>query len=85
VCKSGPKGAYSQALSVREFLATKPITVFEHTPYSLDLAPNDFFMFLKIKETLKGRHFVNIDDIRTNTMAALKVIPQKQLQNCFEG
>jgi len=31
------------ALSVREFLATKQITVFEHPAYSPDLAPNGFF------------------------------------------
>jgi hypothetical protein len=31
---------------------------------------------------LKGSHF---DDIRSNTTAALKVIPQNQFQNCFEG
>ena len=30
------------ALSVREFLATKQITVLKHPAYSLDLAPNDF-------------------------------------------
>jgi len=34
---------------------------------------------------LKGGHFDDNDDIRSNTMAALKAIPQKQLQNCFEG
>jgi len=73
------------ALSVREFLATKQITVLEHPAYSLDLDPSDFFLFPKIKEILKGRHFDDADDIRSNTTAALKVIPQKQLQNCFEG
>jgi len=31
------------ALSVREFFATKQITVLEHPAYSPDLAPNDFF------------------------------------------
>ena len=31
------------APSVREFLATKQITVLEHPVYSPDLAPNDFF------------------------------------------
>ena len=30
------------ALSVREFLATKQITVLEHPAYSPDLAPSDF-------------------------------------------
>jgi hypothetical protein len=47
---------------MREFLASKQITVLEHPPYSLDLAPNDFILFLKIKETLKGRHFDDIND-----------------------
>jgi hypothetical protein len=30
------------ALSARELLASKQITVLEHPPYSLDLAPNNF-------------------------------------------
>jgi len=72
------------ALSVREFLATKQITVLEHPAYSPDLASNDFFLFPKIKEILKGRHFDDIDDIRCNTTAALKATPQNQFQNCFE-
>jgi hypothetical protein len=73
------------ALSVREFLASKEITVLEHPHCSLDLAPSDFFMSPKIKEILKGRHFHDIDDIRSNMMAALKTIPQNQFQNYFEG
>ena len=73
------------ALSVREFLATKQITVLEHPACSSDLAPSDFSLFPKIKEILKGRHFDDIDDIRSNTTPALKAIPQNQFQNCFEG
>jgi len=75
--RSSPKNK-----SKEEFLATKQITVLEHPAYSPDLAPNDFFLFLKIKEVLKGRHF---DDIRSNTMAALKAIPQNQFQNLLKG
>ena len=47
--------------------------------------PVIFFLFPKIKEILKGRHFDDTDDIRSNTTAALKVIPQNHFQNCFEG
>jgi len=57
----------------------------EHPAYSPDLAPSDFFLFPKIKEILKGRRFDDNDDIRSNTAAALKAIPQNQFQNCFEG
>jgi len=70
---------------MREFLATKQITVLENPIYSPDLAPSDFFLFQTIKEILKGRHFDDIHDIRSNTMAALKAIPQNQFQNCFDG
>jgi hypothetical protein len=34
---------------------------------------------------LKGRHFDDIDDIRSNTMAALKAIPQNQFQIVLKG
>jgi len=72
------------AMSLREFLTTKQITVLEHPAYSPDLAPNDVFLFPKIKKILKGRHFDDIDYIGSNTTAALKAIPQNQFQNCFE-
>jgi len=74
--RSSPKNK-----SKEEFLATKQITVLEHPACSLDLAPSDFFLFPKIKETLKGRHFDDIDDVRSITTAA----PQNDFQNCFEG
>jgi transposase len=70
---------------VREFLASKQITVLEQPPYSPDLAPSDFLLLLKIKEILKGRHFDDTDDIRSNMKEALKAIPQNQFHNCFEG
>ena len=78
--RSSPKNK-----SKEEFLATKQITVLEHPVYSPDLAPNDFFLFPKLKEILKGRNFDDIDDIRSNTTAALKAIPQNKFKNCFEG
>ena len=75
----------SKNISKEEFLATKQITVLEHPAYSPDLAPSDLFLFPKVKEILKGRQFDDIDDIRTNTTATLKAIPQNHFQNCFEG
>jgi hypothetical protein len=74
VCAERSQRSSPKNKRTREFLATrrKQITVLEHPPYSPDLAPNDFFLFPKIKEILKGRHFDDIDDIRINTTAALK-------------
>jgi hypothetical protein len=63
---------------MREFLASKLITVLEHPPYSPDLAPRHFFLCPNIKKISKGRYFDDTDDIRSNTTAALKAIPQNQ-------
>jgi hypothetical protein len=71
-------------LPVSELLASKQITVLKHPPSSLDLASSYFILFSKIKKVLKGRHFNDIDDIRSITTAALKAIRQNQFQNCFE-
>ncbi|KAF6364728.1 hypothetical protein mRhiFer1_009853 [Rhinolophus ferrumequinum] len=71
--------------SMREFLASKQLTVLEHPSYSSDLAPNDFFLYQKIKEILEGRHFDDIQDIKGNTNTALMAIPEKEFQNSFEG
>ena len=76
MCKNGPKRSSPKSKSKEEFLATKQITVLKHSAYSPDLAPSDFFLFPKIKEILKGRHYDETDDIRSNTTAALKAFPQ---------
>ncbi|PNF22674.1 hypothetical protein B7P43_G07121, partial [Cryptotermes secundus] len=44
-----------------------------------------FFSVPEDKINIARRHFDDIDDIRNNTTAALKVTPQNQFQNCFEG
>jgi hypothetical protein len=45
------------ALSVREFLASKQITMLEHPSYSSDLAPCDFFPVSIDKETPERNAF----------------------------
>jgi hypothetical protein len=43
------------SLIIREFLAKQETIVVPQPPYSTDLAPADFFLFPKLKSTLKGR------------------------------
>jgi len=45
------------ALPVREFLATKQITVLEHAAYSPDLAPSDFFSVPEVKGNIERKAF----------------------------
>jgi len=38
--------------------------IFDHPPYSPDLAPSDFFLFPKLKESLGGHHFNSNDEVK---------------------
>jgi hypothetical protein len=83
-CRENVKASV-RVLAVIKFLASKQISMLEHPPHSPNLVPSNFFLFPKIKEILKGRHFDDIDDIRSNTRATLMAIPKNEFQNCFEG
>ncbi|GBM35068.1 hypothetical protein AVEN_203231-1 [Araneus ventricosus] len=37
--------------------------LFDHPPYSPDLAPNDFHLFLKLKEFLRGKRFGSDEEL----------------------
>ena len=47
----------TDALLIREFLTKHETTVVPQPPYTPDLAPADFFLFSKLKSSLKGRQF----------------------------
>jgi hypothetical protein len=51
-------------LTVKQFLAKKSVTETVHPPCSLDLAPNDFWLFPNINSALKRRRFQDIEDIK---------------------
>jgi len=52
------------SLLIRSYLAKHQTFVVPHPPYSLDLAAADFFLFPKLKTTLKGCHFQTTEEIR---------------------
>jgi transposase len=54
-------------------------------PYSSDLSPPDFFLFPKLKITLKGRIFQTVGDIITNAKNDLKAIPQTSFEQWKKG
>jgi len=68
---------------VRDLLAKHVTTVLPQPPYSPYLAPADFFLFPKLKSTLKGRCLESIEAINTNSLAHLRCISKTALQECF--
>ena len=39
-----------------------------HPAYSPDLAPSDYYLFLILKQELKGRRFESIDEVKSITV-----------------
>jgi hypothetical protein len=72
------------ALSVRKFLAKYSIPVVPHPPYSPNLALCDFFLFPRLKSTLKGNRFQDVAEIQLNTTRQLQAILLKAYQTCIE-
>jgi hypothetical protein len=56
--------------SPKQFLAKCEMAFIPHPPYSLDLAPCDFFLFPKMKFKLEGRRFDTTEEIQAKSQSA---------------
>jgi histone-lysine N-methyltransferase SETMAR len=59
--------------------------VLPHPPYSLDLAPCDFFLFPRLKKILKGKRFEFDEELQKATAAALRSITNNGFQEAYEA
>ncbi|UYV71619.1 hypothetical protein LAZ67_8003870 [Cordylochernes scorpioides] len=70
---------------VLKFLAKHSTIQIPHPPYSPDLAPNDFFLYPKLKMKLKGRKFDNVDMIQAESKATLRNLSKSDFISCFDN
>jgi len=69
------------SLLVQQFLSNKNVMVCPYPPYSPDLAPCDFWLFPKVKMTMKGKHFELTQDIKAAMTVQLKTLTKEDFQN----
>ena len=43
-----------------------------------------YFLFPLVKKVFKGKHFVNVEEVKQKTTEALKGIEIDKFKNCFE-
>jgi len=72
------------SLLIRSYLAKHQTSVVPHPPYSPDLTPADFFLFPKLKTTLKGRRFQTMEEIQENAIRELRAITKSAFQEAFQ-
>ena len=62
-------------VKTREVISFFGRTTISHPPYSPDLAPCDFQLFLPLKESLRGRHFSSDEEVKTAVRKWLETLP----------
>jgi hypothetical protein len=72
------------AVSIKQFLSEQGIPELNHPAYSPDLSPPDYFLFSKIKSTLKGRIFEDMGDIKRNVTDELLTLHANEFKKCFQ-
>jgi len=75
----------TDALLIREFFMKHEATLVPQPPYSPDLAPEDFFLFPKLKPSLKGGRFLAVEEIEENSLWDLRAIPQNTFQDALQN
>jgi hypothetical protein len=52
--------------------------------YHTDLVPADFFLFPKLKTTLKGRRLQTIEEVQENAIRKLRTMTESAFQEVFQ-
>ena len=60
-------------------------TVVPQPPYSLDLAPADFFLFPKLKFSLRFRRFRTVEETEEDSIRNLRAVRQNTFQEAFRN
>ena len=73
-----------KARITQTYLGDNGIRLMEHPQYSPDLAPCDFWLFLKIKSAPAGKPFSRIQDLAKAVHSEMRAIPASEYRECFQ-
>ncbi|CAH2015410.1 unnamed protein product [Acanthoscelides obtectus] len=73
------------AQKTRQYLTEENVELLDHPSYSLDLSPNDFFTFPKIKSRLRGQRFQSPEEAVDAFKNAVLDLPANEWNKCFEN
>jgi len=67
-----------------QFLAQSGVPVLDHPTYSLDLAPADFFLLPRLKDSMKGTGFADVVTIQERVTAVRRSILTEAFADSFQ-
>ena len=77
-------GPYTAALTL-ELLKKDMVNLLHHLPYSLDLAPADFFLVLYGKKLLRGRRFMTDEVLTQAFKLTIGDMPHEKWRRCLDN
>ena len=72
------------SILVIDYLTKMGIKTAPHPPYSPDLAPCDFWLFLKLKGKLRGCRYETIEDIKEAVTKVIDMLTQEDFHGAFQ-
>ena len=69
---------------VTDYLTKIGIKTVPHPPYSLDLAPCDFWLFTKLKEKLRGCRYETIEEMKEAVTKVIDTLTQEDFHGAFQ-
>lgn len=77
-------GKHLFAIFFMEYLETQSVKLMGHPAYSPDLSPCDFWLFLKIKEQLRGKDFQDFSELQGALEEQMNSLQKEDFYQCFE-
>ena len=77
--------AHEKDLRIFDYLTTNRIVTINHSPYSPDMAPCNFYLFGKLHLAMKGKRYADVDAIQKASTAILNAIPKHDLKKSFDN
>ena len=68
----------------RRFWKEQGVYVLEHSPYSPDLVPCDFFLFPRLKKKTCWQKYTSRQKLGVSILNLLRGIPQKDYEKVFK-
>lgn len=73
-----------RAVVTTDYLTKNRISTINHSPYSPDMAPCDFYLFGQLHLPMKGKRYKDVEDIQKACTNILKAMPADGLKHSFE-
>ncbi|GBP60786.1 Histone-lysine N-methyltransferase SETMAR [Eumeta japonica] len=83
-----PQGSRYMSVETIRFLESQKFELLDHPPYSLDLAPNNFYVFPSVKNKLRGQRFSSreeaVDAFKMHVLDIVQSEWKKWHENWFQ-